>query len=310
MKMTSRTIIVILLVLLLVCSGCAQTNNNGAGVDEFPYVFTDDAGRTVTIHALPERIISFAPAHTETLYALGLSEQIVGADDWSNYPEDTQSLTRVGDAFAPNYEVIISLEPDLVLTVGSAETPLVNRLDELGITVVVLQATSLADILSDMEAIGRICGKSSQAEELVGQLRKRMDDVIEIVADIPVAERPTVFYEVSPPGVWGLWTIGPDSFIHDLVETAGGINVSADTPGDYFSYSEEVLLEKDPDVIITPNADTPRELAEGSRDNWQSMTAVQTGRIYFVDTDQVSRPGPRIVNVLEDVAKALYPDHF
>jgi iron complex transport system substrate-binding protein len=310
MKRNFANIFTVLLTAMLILSGCSQPNNNPTQGDGYPYTFTDDAGRSVTIFAQPERIISFAPAHTETLFALELDAEVVGVDDWSNYPAETQDLTKVGDTFAPNFEVIMNLEPDLVITVGTAETPLVIRLDELGIPVVVLQATSLADILSDMETIGKICGKQTEAESLVAGLQNRITAVAEKIDEIPEEERVTVFYEVSPPGVWGLWTIGPDSFIHDLIATAGGVSVSGDTPGDYFGYSEEVLLEKDPDIIITPNPDTPAELAAGTRNNWNRIAAVRAGRVYYVDTDQVSRPGPRIVNILEQIAQALYPEQF
>ncbi len=308
MKMYSRIFTILLVAILLVVCGCTQQSNDPIPGDQYPFAFTDDAGRSVTINSLPERIISFAPAHTETLFALGLQHEIVGVDDWSNYPAETAGITKVGDTFAPNYEVIMSLEPDLVITVGTAESPLVTRLDELSIPVVVLQGTSLSDILEDMEIIGKICGKQAEAEILVSDLHERITAVVEKVDQISVEERVTVFYEVSPPGVWGLWTIGPDSFIHDLITTAGGINVSEDTPGDYFGYSEEVLLEKNPEVIITPNPETPVELSVDKRLTWNSIAAVQEGRVYLVDADQVSRPGPRLINVLEQIVAVLYPE--
>ncbi len=305
----SVCLILVIMVLLLCVSGCSNIDNDADPI-QYPYALIDDAGRTITIEEVPVRIISFSPAHTETLIAFGLLENLVGVDDWSNYPEATQGIEKVGDTFSPNYEVIVGLNPDLVITVGSADTSFVSRLDELGIPVLVLQAESLEDILDDMITIGEVCGVQETAHALVQDLQNRMDQVKDMVTTIPEDQRVSVFYEVSPPGVWGLWTVGPESYIHDMIETAGGKNVSSDTEGDYFSYSEEVLLEKDPQVIITPNTETPEDIAAGLRPAWQTMNAVQNGRIYWIDADVVSRPGPRIVDALETIAQYLYPEYF
>jgi iron complex transport system substrate-binding protein len=304
--------IVILIVMLVGITACGQigqsVNPPGASTQTtfYPLEVTDDAQRTVILDRKPERIISFAPGHTETLFALDLGDKVVGLDDFSDYPAATAGKERVGGVINPNYEKIVALSPDLVLTVGSAESPLVKRLAELGVPVVVLQAASLEDIFADMATIGRITDRVPQADTLINELRDEVDGVKALIGHRPENEKATVFYEVSPPGEWGMWTVGPGSFIHDLIIQASGVNIAADGGVDYLSYSEEVLVAKNPQVIITPNPETLPEI--GQRSGWGSIAAVQSGRVYLIDRDQVSRPGPRIADAFRQVAAALYPD--
>ncbi len=309
-KRSIKTILIVIIAAqLILLSGCGLFDN-GVGTtngDTFPMTIVDDANREVTVHDKPERIVSFAPAHTETLFALDLQDYIVGIDDYSDYPVGTQDIQKAGDALNPNYEVIMELAPDIVFTVGTEDSPLVERLDELGITCVVLQAESLQSVFDDMLIIGRLTGKTEEAEALVNELLAQVNEIENRVKDLPEEDKVTVFYELSPPGTWGLWTIGPDSFIHDLIQIAGGINVAGEEDGDYFSYSEEMLIEKDPMVIITPNPQSPGEIEEGNRPSWETIEAVRSKRVYLVDQDVVSRPGPRVVTGLKEISKALYP---
>ncbi len=304
--------IVLILLALVTVSACARPSapepSPAATVTVYPLTLTDDAGRSVTLPAKPVRILTLAPGHTETLFALGLGEAVVGTDDYSDYPAAAAAVAKVGGAIDPNYEQIVALAPDLVLTVGSADSAGVQRLTALGLPVVVLQATTVADILADIETIGRITGVSAAAADLVADLAAEIAAVQAELSQIAPVEQVTVFYEVSPPGEWGMWTAGPGSFIHDLVVLAGGSNIAGDLPAAYSSYSEEMLFANNPQVILTPNPETPAGIT--SRDGWETLSAVQAGRVYLVDADTVSRPGPRIVSALRLIAAALYPERI
>lgn len=304
------TAIIMLGLAAVLFTGCGELPDDGSvpgGETEtaYPLRLTDDAGREVTIDAKPERIISFGPGHTETLFALGLGGKMVGVDDFSDYPAAAWDIERIGDTVSPNYEKILSLAPDVVFTVGSEETEIVARLDELGVSVVVLQAESVADILDDMLTIGRITATAAAAEELVGNLRAEIEAVAARAVQIPDNERPAVFYEVMPPGQWGMWTAGPGSFIDDMINIAGGKNIAGDVTAAYTTYSEEVLMAKNPAIIITPFPETLAEI--GQRPGWETIAAVQNGRVFWVDRDAGSRPGPRIVEALKEIAAAVIP---
>lgn len=308
-----KTVAFSILILITIMSliGCNNQYDNSQSKDnQYPMTILDDAGRTITIESQPLRIISFSPAHTETLFALGLRSKIVGVDDYSNFPEAAAHVQKIGDSFNPNYEMINDLNPDCVITVGTSDSPMVVRLSELGITTVVLQASTMEDVLNDFLTIGKITGSSQAAEELVAAMQTEIKSIEATVESITDDNRVKVFYEVSPPGVWGLWTVGPESFIYDIIRIAGGINITDTETGDYFSYSEEMLILRDPEVIITPNKETPVEIASGARPSWNDINAVINNRIVLVDQDIVSRPGPRILIALKDIAFALYPELF
>jgi len=311
-KLFGRLLLTVMTIILIgsLCAGCAKPGTpksapDTGAVTAYPLQLTDDAGRAVTITAQPERIVSFAPGHTETLFALGLGDKVVGVDAFSDYPAAAQAVEKIGDTVSPNFEKIISLAPDVVFTVGTAESELVTRLAESGLPVVVLQATSVEDILADILTIGRINDAYPAAQTLVDGLRGELNTITGRSAARPASERATVFYEVSPPGQWGMWTAGPGSFIDDMIKLAGGINIAADAEAAYTAYSEEVLLDKNPAVIITPNPETMTEI--GQRPGWEALAAVQNGRVYLVDRDTASRPGPRIIDALREIANAIYP---
>ncbi|WP_309492925.1 cobalamin-binding protein [Candidatus Hecatella orcuttiae] len=278
-----------------------------------PVTVTDDLGRTVTLTSYPpERIVSLAPSTTEILFALGLGDKVVGVDTYSDYPPEAADIEpKVGGFANINIEVVVGLEPDLVLATGGVQEKFVERLEELGITVIALSPQDMEDILNDIILVGEATGREEAAEKLVEELRQRIAAITEKTEAIPREERPKVYYEV-----WHdpLMSAGPGSFAHSLIELAGGVNIFEDAATKYPEVSLETVLSRNPDVIIITPPDapmpgvSPEELK--ARPGWSEIEAVKNDRIYQIHPDLLSRPGPRIVNGLEALAKAIHPELF
>jgi len=299
LKATRRLALAVVVALLGV-AGC----RTAAPVER---TVTDGAGRVVTLPAAsPSRIVSMAPACTEILFALGLGDRLVGVTTWCDYPEEARSLTKVGDAWSPDYERIVGLKPDVVLAAGTAESEIVLRLQAYDIPVVVVNAATVDEVPAQVELVGEVTGRIEQARELAASMRSRLQEVRRRVAEIPVTARPTVFWVLDDL----LWTVGPGSFVHDLLESGGGRNVAEALGVPYAQYSLEALLEKNPDVIVLAALDPTLGPGLEALPGWSNLRAVREGRVYRVDADLVSRPGPRVVDGVELVARLLHPQVF
>ena len=302
MKLKRLGIYVVLLGLFVsMVAGCQPQFQAGT--------YTDDMGRAVAIDQVPERLVSFGPNITEILFALGLEEKVVGVSSYSDYPEAAGSKPKIGDAFNPSLEKIVDLEPDLVLTVKQEQ--LNKELDDLGIKFMVLDPEDIDAILKDIELVGEITGTAKEAEELVEGMRESMSQVATLVEGAPEA---SVFFIVDATDLALPWTAGSGSFIDALIAMAGGENVAGETPGAWVQFSLEQIVSSDPEIIViqTMTGGVPTVSKEELEEHpvWGKLTAVKQGRICFVDGDLVSRPGPRIIQGLEEVAKAIHPELF
>lgn len=271
-----------------------------------PVSAVDDAGREIRLERLPAKIVSMAPSNTEILFAIGLGDRVVGVTNYDNYPPEVSGITKVGDAWTPDYEKIVSLAPELVLAVGTPDSQLVKGLEGYGLKVFILQAATIDQVASDIELVGKITGAEKQARKVAQETRARVQAVRAKVPAVGDAARPRVFWALDAE----LWTVGPGSFVDDLIVSAGGRNVGASLGLPYGKFSEESLLEADPDVIIIPVLDPAVPDALSRLAGWNSLKAVREGRVYQIDPDIVSRPGPRIAEALEQVARLLYSDLF
>jgi iron complex transport system substrate-binding protein len=264
---------------------------------------TDDLGRRVTLPRVPGRIVSIAPSNTEILFALGLGERIVGVTDSCDYPAEAKNKPKVG-AVQLDYERIVALHPDLVVAVGSLQRQAVTKLSDLGITVLAVDPKSVDGVLRAISLIGRATGAEARASEVVRELSARMDRVLRKLSGVKESDRPRVFVEI-----WNepLMTAGKGTFIDELVFAAGGLNIARDAPGEWPEFSEEAVIERDPDVVILTNFNRAEALA---RPAWQGISAYKTGRVYEVNPDVLVRPGPRLVDGLETLAALLHPALF
>ncbi len=278
----------------------------------FPLAATDDLGRKVTLASIPRRIVSLAPSNTEILFAVGAGDQVVGLTKYCNYPpEAAAGRTAVGGFTADSISVekVLALQPDLVMAAGSSQKPVIEALGQAHVTVLALDAQNLDGIYKNILLAGQVTGHTPRAGALVDDMRRRVAAVSAKVKAIPAGARLKVFYEV-----WDepLMTAGPTTFIHQVIELAGGSNIFADAAQEYPQVSPEAVIERDPDVILGPSSHGSALVASkiAARPGWQPVKAVRQGRIAIVDGDVISRAGPRIVDALESVAKLLYPDYF
>lgn len=262
----------------------------------------DDVGRRVTVPSEVDKIISLAPSNTEILFALGLGDKVVGVDDMSDYPEEARSKTIVGGYSGYDMELIVSLDPDLVLASGINPSQLVTNLEERSFSVVILNPETISGIFWDIQLVGEITGFGEKADELVAGLQDRMDSVTSLTLNESL-ERPNVYFEIDNQ----LWTYGPGSFGHDLITLAGGKNIAGDKTSPYVKLQDEFVVASNPDIIVT--VFTPAEEIR-SRAGWQDITAIVHNQIYVVDGDLVSRPGPRIIDGLEALAGIFHPELF
>ena len=314
--MRSRSVgaFVALLLVLTACAGSEDTPAASEGSSSvstpaaaFPQTLTDDDGEQVTIPAVPERIVTFAPSMTETLFALGLGARVVGVsgkyDDYPAAAEDIQEVGGAGDfGVDPNIEEVVALQPDLFLTIAGGDQ-WKQRLRDLGIPVVTLDATDFPDLLDDIRTIGDLTDASDEADALTADMQERADDV---AASVQEAGGPvTCFFEVYYPP---LTTLGPDTYIFDLLERAGCDPVTGSAKTDYPTWSVEKLVAESPDVYLTTPESAKSVQAVASRPGFDAITAVTSGRVLLVDSDLVTRAGPRAIDGLEELAAALHPE--
>ena len=272
-------------------SACAQ-KHQAPSADR---VFIDEQGRAVKINPDPQRIISLAPSVTETLFALGLSDRIVGVTSYCDYPPEAAQKERVGDTMRPSLEKIIALKPDLVIaSTASQLEQFVQRLDELGVPIYVSNPRLLDDVLSSIERIGEITGVKERALELSRTLRGRIDAIERKSAALG---KPKVLFIL---GTEPLITVGKASFVSDLIRRAGGESISDDVSDDYPQYSLETAVAKQPEVIFLQagESDLPSRLKQ--------TPAARADRVYRLNDDLLLRPGPRIVDGLEQMAAKIH----
>ena len=283
------------------------TSSAVAGAAAFTVV--DDVGRTVVMNGPPDRIVALAPSNTEILFALGAEDRIVAVDQWSDHPPAAKVKPRISP-FSPSLEQIVKLRPDLILAAhGSAEPVL--PLDRQGVKIVVLAPRTLDDIYRNVLLIGRIVEAEGRAKRLVDGMRQRVAAVLAKVRDAP---RPKVFVELDASDPIRPFTAGPGSFVDLLVQLAGGANIAASSRTAWPQFSLEEVLRADPDLIILAhelaamNPQTPQTVAR--RPGWRHLRAVREGAIYPIEGELLSRPGPRIVEGLELLARLFHPDRF
>ncbi len=274
-----------------------------------PGTYTDDTGRGVTIEEVPQRIVSFGPSITEILFALGLGEKVVGVSDFCDYPAEAQSKAKIGSAYSPSIEKLVELEPDLVFTVEHEQ--LNSELEALGMTYIIIDPKDIDGILKDIELIGMVTGTEDKAEELIDSMQDSIDYVLDVVEGAP---KVSVFFIVDATDLTMPWTAGPGSFIDALITMAGGENIAAEAPSAWAQLSIEEVVGSDPGVIIiqTMTGGVPTVTIETLEEHpiWGEMRAVSQGNVFLIDGDLVSRPGPRIVQGLEELARILHPELF
>jgi len=272
---------------------------------------TDGLGREVQLNEPAQHIVSLAPSNTEILFAIGAGPQVVGRDEFSDYPEEAKSIASVGGSMGQySAEAIVALKPDLVLAAEINTPELVKQLEDLGLTVYYLKnPLTLEEMYVNLGIVGQLTGHD--VTELADSLKARVAAVDEKIA--PLSSRPTVFYEIDATDASKPYSYGPGTFGDLLIQRAGGANLStlAGITDAYPQVSLEQIVATNPAVIIL--GDSMWGVTVDSvltRPGWEGLDAVKNNQIFAFDDNLVSRPGPRLVDGLEQLAKLLHPDAF
>lgn len=285
MKKAALVTLVLTLSLLLCIGASAET-------------VTDMMGREVDVPSA-QRIISLTPSNTEILYALGLGDKIVGVDTYSNYPEAAMAIEKVGDYYSPNLELITSLKPDLVLAGDKLQVEFVNQLESLGLTVISAEASGYDAITDSITLIAKATG--ADPATVLEDMAAREKMIFDAVSGV---EPLSVYFAVGF-GEWGDYSVGPGSYIYEILELLNMAPITSDSPVEWPMYSLEQIIEKNPHVILL-SADEALAATFGQQAGYSELPAVKEGRVYAVDPDMVSRPAPRVLIAMARMAEAVY----
>lgn len=268
--------------------------------------FVDNLGRKIFLAKPPARIVSLAPSVTEMLYAIGSGEQVVGVTDFCDYPPDARRKPKIGYS-QPNLESLVALKPDLVLAPREFLRPdLLAALEQLKIPVYALEARTIEDVLGHVQTLGRMLGRSEAADALAQDMRRR---IAEVKARTESRPRPRLLDVLNSEP---LITVGPGSFIHQLIELAGGTNVAYRATVPYPRLSMEEVIHQDPEIILFPVGKTEAvsDAEQQAWRRWTTLTAVKRQQFRQIQSDLLNRPGPRVVEGLEVLARIIHPDAF
>jgi iron complex transport system substrate-binding protein len=304
---------VLLLALALAAAGCGGRARTAAPKPAahagFPVTLTDAQKVPVTVPRRPARVVSTAPTVTEILFAIGAGDRVVAVSDQCNYPAEVKRLPRVGGFFTPSAERVLAARPDLVLAQRGNPPEFLAALRRAGIPVFAIAPETLEDILTDIRDIGRLTGASDGAARVVESMRARMKTIADRLSDIPEEKRPTAFIFIA---VGPVWTAGKGTFQDEAIRAAGARNAGASVTG-FKEFSNESLVAADPDYLLVstmtgdPEYMKKQVLASSAL---KRLTAARQGRIVVLDSDEVMRPGPRIVDAIEQMARAFHPERF
>jgi len=269
-----------------------------------PRTFVDDLDRKLYLAKTPKRIVSLAPSITEILFAIGLDEEIVGVTDFCNFPE--QALTKPKVSYTqPNLEILVALEPQLVLAPPSfLRADLLAKLEQLKIPTFVLESKTVEGIFGHIQLLGRMVGRASEANAFAADLRKQVTALTKRVEGRP---RPMLLYVLNSEP---LITVGPGSFIHHLIELAGGRNAAERANAPYPRLTMEEVLTQNPQILLFPIGEY-EGIPQAEQDRWkrwESLRAVQDGKLFQVQADLLNRPGPRVLDGLRHLITLLHPD--
>lgn len=305
-----------IVMLAVLVAGCQSADNNQVETNDnnqpkteetSSYTVKDDRGKEVKLEKIPETVISLQPSNTETLFALGVGDKVIAVNEFDNYPEETSKLERVADAVNINAERILELNPDVVFAFSNGDETAIKPIEDAGIPVFIIQsALTFEDVYDDIKQISEVMGVKDKGEELAANIQTKVTEVENKLADIDKKQR--VYFEISPSP--DIYTTGKNTFQQEILQKAGIENIFGEQEG-WIKVSEEEILKQNPDIIVTTvnYADDP--IAEiKSRQGWDSLDAVKNDKVFFLDPDIMSRPGPRIGEAVELAAKIAYPELF
>ncbi len=289
-----------LLLVAVLAVACGRDTPKGAAAraepapsgGAYPLSVRDDLGRTVVLEAEPHRIVALLPSHTETLFALGVGDRVVGVDDFSDFPAEAARLPKLGGLYEPHVEQVLALAPDLVL--ASEGGPAAERLAERGLVVWAGSPARLDDVYRVIETVGRLVGKADAGAALSARVRA---DVERVEKEARGARRVRVYYELDPTP----YTVGPGSFLGTMLAKVGGDNIVPAALGDFPQISPELVIAGDPELMLGLTVDEA-----AIRPGWSHLTAVRHRAVHKLtpaEQNLVTRPGPRLGEGLAVLAR-------
>jgi len=305
-------IIFLLLVVIVSTGGCTDINTMPTMTNStaYPMNVTDSYGRTVTIEKAPERIVSLAPSNTEILFGLGLGDRIIGDTDYCNYPPEARNKSRVGSITNVNVEKVIALDPDLIFAAHLTKKETIDRLDAMGYTVIAGEPKNASDVFKLIRLMGDVTGERDNATRLLASLNASIGNITRATSGLNDSQKPAVLLIVYTDPIY---VAGSDTYGDDLIKMAGGRNIASNVSG-YYKMNKEKIIEANPDVIIVTNAEgmeTQHTFFKNASEPWMmTLDAVRQGNVYGLDSDTLSKPGPRIATAVELLAKAIHPELF
>ena len=317
MKQIKLFLMSLMLIILAACGNGGMTNDTDVNdntntsqqekVAAFPVTITDGTDKEIIIEKQPEKIISLMPSNTEILYALGVGENMIGVSDADNYPEEVNELEDMATNLELNVEKIVAAEPDLVLIHMSSffmwEQGL-KQIEENGITVVAVPDASTFDqVYETIELIGQVVGKTTDAETIIAKMKSDLQAIEDQAKEIK--ETKSVFVEISPAPE--IYSTGTGTFMNEMLQVIQAKNVVEEEGWPLMN--EEAIIDLNPDVILTQYGPGAKD-AVLERSGWEEVTAIKEQQVFEVNEDLVSRPGPRIIEGVEELAKAIYPETF
>lgn len=317
MRMITRKVALVIGILAVVIAAAGLTAWRISSPTATSGAVVDDLGRNIVVEKSPNRIVSMAPSVTEILFALEVGDKVVGVTDACDYPPEALQIEKIREPYGDfQIEKIIELNPDLVVMdrYFDLNPPgfWLSKLEEVGLTVVVLYAKSLEDVLNNIKIVGRATWSQDRATELVNALESRINAVMERVENLSEEEKPRVFSTGWYDGESDPWTSGYGTFADDLIKRAGGINI-AEIKSGFFQIDLEAVVWADPQVILVIEDykwPTPTYDSLMNDERLQGTQALKNNQVHKIDANLVSRPGPRLVDGLEETAKILHPELF
>ncbi|MDN3437844.1 ABC transporter substrate-binding protein [Planococcus sp. APC 3900] len=288
-------------------SETSDTETASESEKQTSYTVTDDLDNELKFEEVPATVVSLIPSNTEILYEIGAGEKIIGATDYDNYPAEAAEVERVSDSVVFNAERIIELDPDVVIGYSTGGPTGYEELEAAGIQVFVIEsAESFEDVYGDIEQISTVMGLEDKGEAVIGSIQQQIEEVQEKVSD--VEEKRQLYVEISPSPE--IYTTGQKTFQQEILDHANVENLFGDLEG-WPQISEEEVIQRNPEIIATTVSYTENPVEEiKAREGWNSIEAVQNDQVFFLDSDITSRPGPRIGDAVELVAKTVYPEAF
>lgn len=256
------------------------------------------------------RIVSLAPNVTEMIYALGSGDNLVGRTDYCDYPEQAQSVQSIGTLWDPNMETILALDADIAIASSIVDPSFIESLNKAGIKAYQFyEEDSFEGTYTLIEKVAQVIGKQAEGEKIISEMKARAEEIRKITSMVNM-RRSAVF--IIGYGDWGDYAATGDTFLDGVIEAAGGVNAAKD--GVAWSISKELLLEKNPDVILlsgNQGSDPKEEIAYFTRlEPYNHLSACKNGKVYVIDGDAAQRQGVRTIDTVEEIARLLYPGLF